>query len=697
MNSPSGPFRVENCPTCHPEDFLVAFRKASLEVFNQTRHITTVCLVTPAAAVLLLILASVTPALSQTFGGVLTEHNDNARTGQNLNETALTPLNVNSTNFGKLFSYSVDGQIYAQPLYVPNVAIPGQGTHNVVYVTTQNDSVYAFDADGLSSTPLWQDSFISPAQGITPVSCQSKDKSIMSCAVYPIYGITGTPVIDPSTNTMYLIARTLENGKYFQRLHALDITTGTEKFGGPVLIQASVPGTGDGSVGGMVPFNKRQDIQRPGLLLLNGAIYIGWAGAEHGWIMAYDATTLDQLAVFNPTPNAARGGVWQSGSGLAADDLGNIYAAIGDGVFDADTGGPDYGDSLLQLSSSLSVLDYFAPMDQACRLEQDLDLGSAGPMLLPTQQGSVPNELVIAGKGGDPCDVNGATPVYLLNRGKLGKYNPTHDHIVETVSGSPHGYWSNPAYWQGATAADLYLGGLTGENGQGDYLKMYSVANGLISTSPVAKSANVFPIGTTPSISANGTSDGIVWAIERQRGLDTWLVQKPAILYAYDATNISTMLYNSAQVAPRDQGGCGSKFQVPTIANGKVYVSTQSELDVFGLFGSSSSAPAVFLPAPCYHFPAQALDTTSPSRNLLLTNSGSAPLKITSIAIAGTNAAEFAQTTNCKSSLAAGKSCLIPVKFTPTAVGPRTAYVVITDDAMGSPHNMYLLGNGKNQ
>jgi hypothetical protein len=681
MNLPSGLSSVENCLTRHSESF-----------FAKTKLMATVCLLAPVAAVLAFILASVTPGLAQTFGGVLTEHNDNARTGQNLNETALNLQNVNSSSFGKLFSYSVDGQIYAQPLYVPNVAIPGQGTHNVVYVTTQNDSVYAFDADGLSSTPLWQDSLINPAQSITPVYCQSNNKSIMSCAVYPMYGIAGTPVIDPSTNIMYLIARTLESGKYFQRLHALDITTGAEMFGGPVLIQASVPGTGAGSVGGMVSFNQRQDIQRAGLLLLNGAIYIGWAGAEHGWIMAYDAATLNQLAVFNATPNAVRGGVWQSGNGLAADDLGNIYAATGDGLFDADTGGPDYGDSLLQLSANLTVLDYFAPMDQACRLQQDLDLASGGPILLPTQQGSVPNELVIAGKGGNPCDQSGATPIYLLNQGSLGEYNPTQDQIVETVSGAPHGYWSSPTYWQGATAADLYLGGLTAENGQGDYLKMFDVTNGLLSTSPVAQSTNIFPIGTTPSISANGTSDGIVWAIERLEGLATQPGQKPAILYAYDASNISTMLYNSAQVAPRDQGGCGNKFQVPTIANGKVYVSTQNELDVFGLLSSSSSVPGVFLPQPCHTFPSQAVNTTSPSRKLPLTNSGSAPLQITSITIAGTNAPDFAQTANCQSSLNPGKTCMITVTFTPTATGARTAYVVITDNAVGSPHNVYLVG-----
>ncbi|MGA8489251.1 MAG: choice-of-anchor D domain-containing protein [Terriglobales bacterium] len=616
---------------------------------------------------------------------MLTQHNNNARTGQNLNETVLTPQNVNSRSFGKLFSYSVDGQIYAQPLYVPKVQIPGQGTHNVVYVVTQNDSVYAFDADGSSSVPLWQDSFIDFGKGITPVSCQLNGKIVVACAVYPIYGITGTPVIDRSTNTMYLVARTRENSNYFQRLHALDITTGAEKLGGPVVIEASSGG---------VIFNKLFDIQRAGLLLLKGTIYVGWAGAQHGWIMGYDAATLVQKSVFTATPNGVRGGVWQSGSGLAADGHGNIFVAIGDGLFDANSDGTDYGDSVLKMSGSLSVLDYFAPMDQACRLTNDMDLGSGGPMLLPRQQGSVPDELVIAGKGGDPCDTGGATPIYLLDRDNLGKYDPTQDQVVETVAGAPHGYWSNPTYWQGQTAANVYLGGLTNEGGQGDYLKMFSVSNGLLSSSPVAQSANIFPTGTTPSVSANGSSNGIVWAIERQQPLNFLPGNKPAILYAYDATNLSTMLYNSAEVAARDQGGCAGKFQVPTIANGKVYVSTQNELDVFGLL-ISRPRPNVFLSSPCQTFQAQAVHTTSPPFKLQLTNSGNKLLNIRSITITGTNAGDFEQTNACHAWLPAGKSCTITVKFSPSAIGPRTAYVMVADNAPGGPHNVYMIGKAK--
>ena len=294
------------------------------------------------AAFVALAFACLVPAGAQTFSGVLTQHNDNGRTGQNLNETILTTSNVNSTTFGRIFSYSVDGQIYAQPLYVPNVTIPNLGIHNVIYVETQNDSLYAFDADGLSPTALFQVSFVNPAAGITPVSCKTDGNTDISCGVYPIYGINSTPVIDSTTNTIYLVTRTDNNGKYYQTLHAIDITSGVEKFGGPVNISGSVPGTGAESVKGVVAFDSLKDVQRAGLLLLNGTVYIGWAGAYHGWIMGYNAANLpQQTAIFNTTPNEKLGGVWGAGNGLVADSSGDIYAAVGDAIFDANTGGSD--------------------------------------------------------------------------------------------------------------------------------------------------------------------------------------------------------------------------------------------------------------------------------------------------------------------------------------------------------------------
>jgi hypothetical protein len=415
---------------------------------------------------LVLVLACLIPAGAQTFTGVVTQHNDNGRTGQNLLETTLTPANVSPTTFGKLFSYSVDGQIYAQPLYVPNVNIAGT-THNVVYVETQNDSLYAFDADGLQSTALWQVSFINPAEGITPLNC------FTFCGVYPVIGITGTPVIDLSTNTMYLISRVDNNGKFYQTLHALDITDGTEKFGGPVNITGSVPGTGDSSKKGIVTYNAQSDLQRAGLLELNGTIYIGWAGAEHGWIMAYNATTLKQEAIFTPTPNAKLGGIWASGNGIAADPSGNIYVATGDALFDANTGGSDYGDSLLQLNSSLKVQQYFTPNDASCREANDFDLGSAGPIVLPGL-----NEVLIAGKGGAPCDTDpSGARLYLVSSTDLGGYNATQNSDLEELVGATQGYWSSPAYFSGPTGAYVFSIGINGP-GKGDYLKAYTVESG---------------------------------------------------------------------------------------------------------------------------------------------------------------------------------------------------------------------------
>lgn len=526
---------------------------------------------------------------------VITWHNDNARTGQYLRETLLTPLNVNSNSFGKLGAFAVDGQIYAQPLYWPGLFIPHVGTRNVVFVATENDSLYAFDADAPGSQPLWQVNFTSPPN-VVPVPCVD----IGICHVYPMVGITGTPVIDPSSKTLYVIARTKEirgnNVSYVQRLHALDIATHVEKFGGPVEINASVNGTS---------FDPLHAGQRPGLLLLPGlpgadnVLYIGWAGYTHegppvlpGWIMAYDARTLSQLAVFDTTPNGIDGGIWGAGGGISADSRGNIYASVADGTFDVNTGGTDYGDSLLKLrlnGGALKVSDYFTPMDQACRLQADLDLGSGSPMVLPhDSSATITDEVLISGKGGAPCDLFGgayASPIYLVNRRRMGHFHAQHDDVAQTVAGATAGYWSAPAYWRGQTAAYVYYAGVLQDvvNGVGDYLKMYTLSGGMLSTSPVAQSPNVFPVGSTPSVSANGTTDGIVWAIERQDNFKQKPGNRPAVLYAYDATNVALELYNSSQAGTRDQAGPATKYQVPTIAGGKVYVGTQTELDVYGL------------------------------------------------------------------------------------------------------------------
>jgi hypothetical protein len=655
----------------------------------------------PLAVLLFASFSLLLPSLhAQTFSGVLTQHNDVGRTGQNLNETILTTKIVGSSGFGKLFSYPVDGQIYAQPLYVPKVTIPKQGVHNILYVATENDTLYAFDADGVTPNILWKLSFINPAKGITTINCILTDSS---CNVFPLIGITSTPVVDPDSDTIYLVVRTDESGTAVQRLHALDITTGLEKFGGPVEITAVVSGTGQGSSHGKITFDPLHDAQRTALLLANGNIYIGWAGEQHGWMMAYNATTLAQVGAVNTTPNGNLGGVWQSGGGYAADSLGNIYVATGDGTFDASTGGTDYGDSVLKMDANLNILDYFTPMDQACRLiPNDLDLGSGGPMVLPAQSGTFPDEIIQAGKGGSPCDLFGSTyavPIYLLDRDNMGKYDPNGDQDIQTVEGTVHGYWSSPAYWKSPTTQYVYYSGMTDENGSGDYLKQYSITNGVVSSAPVEQTTNLFPVGSTPSISANGTSNGILWAAERKDILSARPGTQPATLYAYSASNVSVVLYNSHHATKlRDQPGCANKFITPTIANGKVYLGTQNELDIYGVLPTTQSTPIPTVSEPCFSIVGQTVGKTSTPVKTTLSNLGPGNLNISSIAVTGTNASEFSETNTCGKSLAAGGSCVISMTFTATLVNvPQVATVVISDNAMGGGQTVNLVGTASKQ
>jgi hypothetical protein len=479
----------------------------------------------------------------------------------------------------------LDGGSFSQPLYVPNVAIPGQGTHNVLYVVTENDGVYAFDADGLSSKPLWYVSLVNAAEGITAVPCA---QMAQSCNVYPIDGITGTPVIDPTSNTIYFVAQTLENGVYYQRLHALDTTTGAEKFGGPTVISGSVK-----NAHGTLAFDPQHNLPRPGMLLLNSIVYMAWAGSTHGWMAAYDATTLQQLALISTTPNGDLGGLWASGGGIVSDGT-DIFVEAGDGTFDLEDSGKDFGDSIVKLDpNTLAVLDYFTPMDQNCRRLNDMDLGSGGPMLMPTQPGAHPNEIVVSGKGGTPCDpYNGGynSLVYLVDKDNLGGYNANGPDLdIQTIEGAVYGYHSSPAYFGGSTGTWIYLAGLVSEAGSGEPLKQFSVATGLLSTAAVDESTNLFVIGATPSVSSNGGTNGIVWAQERQDVLSATANIHPSILYAYDATNVSTTLYSSLQAGTRDQAGPATKFVTPTVANGKVYLPTLAELDVYGLLAGQSA------------------------------------------------------------------------------------------------------------
>lgn len=555
---------------------------------------------------------------------VVTQHYDNARTGQNITETGLTPANVNATLFGKLFTLGVDGQVYAQPLYLPGVTIPGHGTHNVVYVATEHDSVYAFDGD-IGGMPLWKVTLLTNG-GTTVPSTQ-----VVAADINPEIGVTGTPVIDPSTNTLYVVAKSLEGTTFVQRLHALDVTTGAEKFGGPIVIQASVPGTGSGSVTGMMPFIPQWENQRPGLLLMNGYVYIGFAahgdnGPWHGWILSYNAATLQQAGAWCTSPNGIGSGLWGSGAGLSADTEGRIFVATGNGDYPvtgnivptpppAPTASVDYGDSIVQLSitnGSITPTDYFTPYNTSALDNADTDLGSGGVLIPPDQTGTNPHILVQVGKQGR---------IYVVNRDKLTsdgshfcKACTTDPEIIETVTGNG-GLWSVPAYWNGS----VYFGG------SGDFLRSYSLSNGMLSASPTSESATPtdYP-GSTPVISANGTTNGIVWTVDSS-GFSTKI---PSVLRAYDATNVTNLLYDSSLTSGRDTLGSAIKFVSPVVANGKVYVGTRTEVDVFGLLSDlpMAVAPAFSVPGGSYATSVQVvLSTPTPGATIYYTIDGTMP------------------------------------------------------------------------
>ncbi|HZQ45803.1 MAG TPA: pyrrolo-quinoline quinone, partial [Verrucomicrobiae bacterium] len=517
-------------------------------------------------------------AASSPSTAVLTYHNDIARTGQNTNETLLTLANVNTNSFGKLFTCAVDGYVYAQPLVLTNVNIPGRGILDVVYVATEHDSVYAFDANS-NAGPLWQVSFLNPAAGVAPVSSADLD-----CTdIVPEIGITSTPVIDPISGTIYVEAKTGEssgnNINFVHRLHALDVTTGAEKFGGPVVITASVTGSGAGSVSGRVAFDSQWQMNRAALLLNHGVVYLGFgshcdSGPFHGWLLAYNATTLAQIAAFNTTPNGEGGGIWHAGNGPSCDANGNLYVMTGNGTFDASTN-KDFGDSVIKLSTAggLSEANYFTPFNQAFLNTNDLDLGSGGTVVLPDEVGNSahPQLLVGAGKKG---------VLYLFDRNNLGKYNGSTDMMVEklNVLGSN---FSTPVYFN----FTLYYLGVQG------YLTAFPVSNAFIGAASQAQGSTQFGFpGATPSLSANGLNDAIIWVIQS----DAYDSNGNAVLRAYNASNLAQELYNSDQAGTRDQPGAAVKFAVPTIANGKVYVGTQYALSVFG---SLAPSPVIILSA----------------------------------------------------------------------------------------------------
>ena len=497
---------------------------------------------------------------------VVTYHYDNTRSGANLQETTLTPANVTSAKFGKIGFYTADGLVDAQPLYLSQLNIAG-GTHNVLYVVTEHDSVYAFDAD--SGAILWQKSMLG--------SGESTSDNRGCGQVTPEIGITSTPVIDRTRGphgAIYTVAMSKNStGNYIQRVHALDLTTGAELFGGPVAVQATFPGTGAGSKNGNVIFNPAQYKERTGLLLSNGVLYTMWAShcdasPYTGWIMAYDANTLTQTQILNVTPNGNDGAIWMAGAAPAADADGYVYFLDANGTFDTTLDGNgfpnqgDFGNAFIKLSTTgtLAVADYFTMSSTTNESNSDEDLGSGGAVVLldVMDNGGNLHQLAV-GAGKDAV-------IYVVDRTNMGKFNPTTDNIYQEISGVlAGGVFSKPSYFNGT----IYYGAVN------DAIKALPIANAKLATAASSQTGGTFGYpGATPSLSANGAGNAILWAVENG---------PVAVLHAYDATNLATELYNSNQASNSRDQFAGNKFITPMVVNGKVYVGTPTGVAVFGL------------------------------------------------------------------------------------------------------------------
>ena len=514
------------------------------------------------------------------MSSVVTYHYDNQRTGANTNEQLLAPGNVSVNTFGKLFSQTVDGYIYAEPLVMTNVTVPGLGTHNIVFVATEHDSLYAFDADsnqGPNGGLLWYTNL-----GISAVT-PNNDFGNRYGAYHdltPEMGITGTPVIDPVSGTIYLDVFTHEGTNYFHRIHALDITSGHERPYSPGLVTATVPGRGVSSSAGTLVFNAQQHLQRPALTLAGGKLYVAYSSYAdtdpyHGWVIGFNATNLVALTnyVFNTTPNATvndfganagEGGLWMTGNGLSVDTATNLYFEVANGSFSQNTNGGDYGDSFVKLSTvnALTAADYFTPNNQAALQSADQDLGSGGPLLLPDSVGSTAHPHLIVGAGKEGT-------IYLVDRDNMGHYNAANNNqIVQVLPGAIGASFSSPAYFNH----------LIFYQGDGDVMKAFSIANASINSTPVSSSGTSFGTAATPVISSAGANNAIAWAIQS----DAYSSSGPSVLHAYNATNLSTELYNSSQNLARDNPGAAVKFTLPTVVNGKVYVGAQYKVSVYG-------------------------------------------------------------------------------------------------------------------
>jgi hypothetical protein len=509
-----------------------------------------------------------TAAAGGSNADVVTYHYDTMRSGANTSETTLTPANVNSTKFGLLGSFTVDGKVDGQPLYLSNVSIPGVGTKNVLYVVTEHDTVFAFDADsvnGATTASLWKTSMLQSGES------SSDDRNCGQ--VTPEIGITSTPVIDRTRNAIYVVAvaRT-SNGTYVHRIHALNLATGAELFGGPTTVTATYPGSGANSTNGTDTFDPKQYNERPALLEVGGAIYTTWGSHSDGapynsWVMAYSADTLKQTNVLNLVPDGEDGGIWMAGAGPAADSAGNIYFIIGNGDFDTtltSAGMPskgNCGNSFVKLAPAptMKLLDYFTRSNTVSESNGDLDFGSGGPLLLPDLKDSAGTTHQLAvGIGKDQN-------IYVVDRNNMGKFNSSTNAIYQQISGIlPDAYDSSPIYFNNT----VYLGGIT------NTIMAFPITNAKLATTPSSQTANKFGYpGAIPVISASGTTNAIVWAVENATN---------GILHAYDATNLATELYNSTQTNNRDQFA-PNKYMTPMVTNGKVYVGTTNSVAVFGI------------------------------------------------------------------------------------------------------------------
>jgi len=527
------------------------------------------------------------------LAGVFTYHNDLSRDGVNAQEYALTTANVATATFGKLFSCATDGAMYAQPLWVANLPMQS-GTHNVIFEATTHDTVFAFDADANPCVKYWSTSLL--GSGETWVS----NSDVGTGNIQPDVGVIGTPVIDAATNTIYVVSKSKTSGSSctpatscFQRLHALSLIDGSEKFGGPTNISAaiSVPGTGDGSSGGNVTFNTLRENQRPGLVLSGGVVYVTWAshgdnGPYHGWVIGYNKSTLALVATFNCNPNGSDAGIWMGGGAPSADSSGNLYFLTGNGTFDVNTGGSDYGDSTVKLSTSggLSVAGYFTPADQQNLENGDTDHGSGGAAILVDQPASAPVQHLMIGGGKEGN-------MFLLNRDNMGGYGanftPNDSNVVQKFSVG-NGIFSTAAFFNNG----LYVAGA------GGHLNVFAfnTTTGQFNAAQTSQSPTSFGFpGATPSISAQGTANGIAWALNNNAYCTAQSSAcGPTVLHAYDATNLATELWNSS-LSAGDAAGNAVKFTVPTVANGKVYLGTRGndtgnggttvpgEVDVYGL------------------------------------------------------------------------------------------------------------------